>query len=317
MDYLLLTLLFLYFCKKNSFSIRNIFEAVLFNCWTMILIQRLLTVFFLLIGTFSTVWACSAAYQYSLFPLGSSEGKLVLLEVELDRYLTSPSNQLLQMGGGVPGGVPSGRSTLEVRWKGTLKLFIQQGDSLVLQEELGEVDVLDEDYKEALSPIFQQAYEAAKVMPTFVEAKLESVGHCHYDRSCGFMELLMDTTAVAFFARSTEKGYDKKQCKVAFKEKDLLKVEKQTTIKFTDFDAIEKEYQLDFFRLWSPQTVRRYSIGQQTVQVFSLGRGDKSRYTGGQAEQERKQPNLEHIGRYIQGNDVLFHGQRFDVLQVW
>lgn len=283
----------------------------------MILIQRLLAVIFLLLLPFSAVWACSAAYQYSLFPLGSSQGKLVLLEVELDRYLTSPSNQMLQMGGGVPGGAPNGKSTLEVRWKGTFKVFLQQGDSLFLQEDLGQMDVLDEDYQEALAPIFQQAYEVAKALNSFEEAKLESVGYCHYDRSCGFMELLMDTTAVAFYARSTEEGYNQQQCKVAFKEKDLLKVEKQTTIKFTDFDTIEKEYQLDFFRLWSPQAVRRYSIGNQTVQVFSLGRGDKSRYTGGQAEQERKQPNLEHIGRYIQGNDVLFHGQRFDVLQVW
>lgn len=283
----------------------------------MILIQRLLAVIFLLLLPFSAVWACSAAYQYSLFPLGSSQGKLILLEVELDRYLTSPSNQMLQMGGGVPGGVPNSNSTLEVRWKGTFKVFLQQGDSLFLQEDLGQMDVLDEDYQEALAPIFQQAYEAAKALPNFEEARLESVGHCHYDKSCGLMELLMDTTAVAFYARSTEEGYNQQQCKVVFKEKDLLKVEKQTTIKFTDFNSIEKEYQLDFFRLWSPQAVRRYSIGNQTVQVFSLGRGDKSRYTGGQAEQERKQPNLEHIGRYIQGNDVLFHGQRFDVLQVW
>ena len=203
----------------------------MFKYWTMILIQRLLAVIFLLLLPFSAVWACSAAYQYSLFPLGSSQGKLVLLEVELDRYLTSPSNQMLQMGGGVPGGAPNGKSTLEVRWKGTFKVFLQQGDSLFLQEDLGQMDVLDEDYQEALAPIFQQAYEVAKALNSFEEAKLESVGYCHYDRSCGFMELLMDTTAVAFYARSTEEGYNQQQCKVAFKEKDLLKVEKQTTIK--------------------------------------------------------------------------------------
>jgi hypothetical protein len=282
----------------------------------MILIQRWLGVFFMLIINIASVWACSAAYQYSLFPIGSSQGRLLVLEVELDRYLTSPGNQMMQMGGGVPGGVMNGKSTLEVRWKGHFRLLVQQADSFALQEELGTVDVLDEDYEIALQPIFQQAYDAAKALPAFEEARLESVGYCHYDKSCGFMELLIDSSEVAFYARSTEAGYNKQRCRIQFKEKDLLKVEKQTTIKFTDFKNIEKEYQLDFFRLWSPQTVRRYRIGTQSIQVFSLGRGDKSRYTGGQAETARKQPNLEHIGRYIKGNDVLFHGQRFDVLQV-
>ncbi len=282
----------------------------------MILIQRWLGVFFILILSVASAWACSAAYQYSLFPLGSSQGRLLVLEVELDRYLTSPSNQMMRMGGGVPGGALNGKSTLEVRWKGTLKVLIQQADTFALQEDLGQVDVLDEDYEVALQPFFQQAYDAAKALAAFKEARLESVGYCHFDRSCGFMELLMDEEAVAFYARSTESGYDSQRCRVTFKEKDLLKVENQTTIRFTDFENLEKEYQLDFFRLWSPQTVRRYSIDNQTIQVFSLGRGDKSRYTGGEAETARQQPNLEHIGRYIKGNDVLFHGQRFDILQV-
>ncbi|MFK7797988.1 MAG: hypothetical protein AB8E82_11085 [Aureispira sp.] len=274
-----------------------------------------ITILIIILGVPSSL-ACSAAYQYSLFPLGKSEGKLIVLEVELDRYLTSPGNQMMRMGGGVPGGVPNAQSNLEVRWKGYFKVLIQQADTFALQEDLGHVDVLDEDYEEALAPFFQQAYEAAKALPNFEEARLESVGHCHYDRSCGFMELIMDEDSVAFYARSTEPNYDQQPCKIIFKEKDLLKVEKQTTIKFTDFETLDKEYQLDFFRLWSPQTVRRYSIGTQTIQVFSLGRGDKSRYTGGSAETTRKQPNLEHIGRYIQGNDVLFHGQRFDVLHL-
>lgn len=270
----------------------------------------------IIITSITNSLACSAAYQYSLFPLGSSAGQLIVLEVELDRYLTSPGNQMMQMGGGVPGGVPNGQSNLEVRWKGTFKVLIRQADTFALQTDLGHVDVLDDDYKEALKPFFEQAYEAAKALPNFEEAHLESVGHCHYDRSCKLMELMMDEEAVAFYVRSTEPNYDQQTCKVIFKEKDLLKVEKQTTIKFTDFETLDKEYQLDFFRLWSPQTVRRYRIGEQIIQVFSLGRGDKSRYTGGSAETTRKQPNLEHIGRYIQGNDVLFHGQRFDVLQL-
>ncbi|WMX13486.1 MULTISPECIES: hypothetical protein [unclassified Aureispira] len=259
------------------------------------------------------VIACSAAYQYSLFPLGSTAGQLILLEVELDRYLSNPSNQMMQMGGGRPF---ENTPAIEVRWKGTLKVFTYQMGEMVLNTDLGVIDILDSDYEEALLPYFQKAYEAARVLPMFEAAVLENVGYCHHDRSCTFMELRIDTQQVKFYASSNEEGYEDKSCLVPFAEKTLLKVENQTKIKFTDFDNVEKEFQVDFFRLWSPQTIRRYTVGGQTVQVFTIGRGDKSRYYETK-ETEWKTPVLETIGHYIQGKDVVFHGQRFDFFHVF
>ncbi len=256
--------------------------------------------------------ACSAAYQYSLFPLGSSAGQLIFLEVELDRYLLNPSNQMMQMGGGRPF---DNTPAIEVRWKGSLKIFTYQMGQMILERDLGFIDILDADYEEALLPYFQKAYEAASALPMFEDAVLENVGYCHHDRSCTFMELTIDAENVQFYASSNEEGYEDKKCPISFAEKTLLKVENQTKIKFTDFDNIEKEFQVDFFRLWSPQTVRRYTVGGQTVQVFTIGRGDKSRYTETK-ETEWKTPVLETIGHYIQGKDVVFHGQRFDFFQV-
>jgi hypothetical protein len=256
--------------------------------------------------------ACSAAYQYSLFPLGSTAGQVIILEVELDRYLSNPSNQMMQMGGNSPF---DNTPAIEVRWKGTLKVFTYQMGKMVLESDLGFIDILDLDYEEALLPYFQKAYETAHALPMFEEAILESVGYCHHDRSCTFMKLTIDAEKIKFYASSNEAGYEDKKCPVPFAEKTLLKVENQTKIKFTDFDNVEKEFQVDFFRLWSPQTVRRYTVGGQAVQVFTIGRGDKSRYTE-TTETEWKTPILETIGHYIQGNDVIFHGQRFDFLQI-
>jgi hypothetical protein len=256
--------------------------------------------------------ACSAAYQYSLFPLGSTGGQLIFLEVELDRYLSNPSNQMMQMGGNSPF---DNTPAIEVRWKGTLKVFTYQMGKMVLESDLGFIDILDSDYDEALLPYFQKAYETANAFPMFEEAVLEKVGYCHHDRSCTFMELIIDAENVKFHAISNEAGYEDKKCPVPFAEKTLLKVENQTKIKFTDFDNIEKEFQVDFFRLWSPETVRRYTVGGQTVQVFTIGRGDKSRYSETK-ETVWKSPVLETIGHYIQGNDVVFHGQRFDFFQI-
>lgn len=239
-------------------------------------------------------------------------GRLIVFEVEMDRYLSTPDNQMLQFGGGRDF---SALKSVEVRWKGTLKVMVMDGNQLTLHKDLGFIDILDEEYRDALLPHFQKAYETAKGMPMFEEAVLESIGVCHHDRSCDFMSLTIDEEKAEFYANSNEDGYQDKKCAVTFSEKTLQKVENQTKIKFTNFKSIEKEYQVDFFRLWSPQTIRRYSIGGQTIQVFSIGRGDKSRYTLTK-ETEWNNPNLESIGHFIQGNDVVFHGQRFDFLQV-
>jgi hypothetical protein len=269
------------------------------------------SILFIFIFIANTI-ACSAAYQYSLFPLGSSMGQVIFLEVELDRYLSNPSNQMMQMGGNSPfDNTPS----IEVRWKGSLKVFTYQMGEMVLVSDLGFIDILDLDYNEALLPYFQKALKKARALPMFEAAVLENVGYCHYDRSCTFMELIIDADKVEFHAISKEVGYEDKKCPIPFVEKTLLKVEMQTKIKFTDFDNIEKEFQVDFFRLWSPQTVRRYTVGGQTVQVFTIGRGDKSKYSETK-ETAWKSPVLETIGHYIKGNDVVFHGQRFDFFQI-
>ena len=62
--------------------------------------------------------------------------------------------------------------------------------------------------------------------------------------------------------------------------------------------------------------MRRYTIAGQTVMVYTIGRGDKSRYTL-TTQQQWKQPNLPDISHLILGNYVLFHGQRFDLIQLF
>ena len=253
-------------------------------------------------------FACSAAYQYSLFPLGKSMGQLIVLELELNRYISTPDNQMMQMGGNL-------NNNIEVRWKGSIKLYRMEMNKLVLNTDLGSIDLLDDDYYEALLPLFKKAYNIANNLPLFEEAILEKVGICHHDRTCDFIKLTIDEDSAKFFASSNEKDYEDKKCPVQFSMETLQKVENTTKIKFTDFENIDKEYQIDFFKLWSPQAVRRYNIGEQTIQVFTIGRGDKSRYIKIK-ESKWKMPNVESIAHYIQGNDVLYHGQRFDFIQI-
>lgn len=268
--------------------------------------------FLLLLCSSCYLKACSAAYQYSLLPLGSSMGQILMVELEMNRYLSTPQQQMMQLGGRIE----QKNQTIEVRWKGSVRLMRLHADSMILEKDLGHTDMMDEVYEKTLQLIVAEALEYAQKLPLFEEATIESQGICHFDRSSPFMLLNIDTTTTNFYVSSTEKGYEMRAKKVRFSYSTLKKVENTTKIRFTDFDNIEKDYQLDFFRLWSPQSIRRYSIAGQTVIVYSLGRGDKSRYTL-TTQQQWKQPNLPDISHMIVGNDVLFHGQRFDLIQIF
>lgn len=269
-----------------------------------------LTIFFL--SGAQNIFGCSAAYQYSLFPMGMSMGQLVVLEVEMNRYLNSPAEQMIPM----YGMESSNMNEIEVRWKGTLKLMYYSENGLEIIHDLGFIDLLDENYAETLKALFLEAYEKSMTLPAFEEASLESVGRCHHDRTCDFIQLIIDEQQIEFYSKSTEKNYDNDSCKVNFSYNTLKKVENATKINFTDFKNIEKDYQVDFFRLWSPITVRRYRIGIAILFVYSLGRGDRSRYF--LSKEEKLDLKIhESAAHYIQGNDVLFHGQRFDFIHFY
>lgn len=244
--------------------------------------------------------------------MGMSMGQLVVLEVEMNRYLNSPAEQMIPR----YGMENSNMNEIEVRWKGTLKLMFYTEKGLELIYDLGFIDLLDENYSEALLALFLEAYEKSVALPAFEEASLESVGRCHHDRLCDFMHLIINEQQIEFYSKSTEKNYDHDSCKVNFSYTALKKVENATKINFTDFENIEKDYQVDFFRLWSPITVRRYRIGTTILLVYSLGRGDRSRYF--LSKEEKLDLKIhESPAHYIQGNDVLFHGQRFDFIHFY
>ncbi len=266
----------------------------------------------------SSLYACSAAYQYSLFPLGMSMGQLVVLELDLERYVQNPENKMMQFGGGIRNRFEvetNENQAIEVRWKGTIKLYQLVGQKMTLLEDYGNTDLSDKLYQEALQPFFLEALERAQQLPLFEEAVLENQGICHYDRSCTFMTKVLDKDNLKFYCISQEEGYQQDSALVNYPYKILLKSETQLKTKFTQMDSLDNQLQIDFFMIWSPQTVRRYRIGNQMVQVFTLGKGTKSKYTLKKCDTWEK-IMLENIAHFIQGNDVIYHGQRFDFLQV-
>ena len=95
--------------------------------------------------------------------------------------------------------IDNDNNNIEVRWKGSIKLFRMEMNKLVLNTDLGSIDLLDDDYYEALLPFFKKAYNVATKMPMFEEAILEKSGICHHDRTCDFMTLTIDADNVKLF----------------------------------------------------------------------------------------------------------------------
>jgi hypothetical protein len=252
------------------------------------------------------ILACSYAYQYSLFPLGSANNHLIFLEVELERYVNTPA------GGGLPMNRfgPNARQ-IETRWKGSLRLQQLNGDSLSRIRELAYVDISDDTYEEELAPYFQKAMQAASKMEDFQQATFDSIAYCRYDRSCALFQLKVDTLALELKAslNSPEQWQ-----KASFPSVVLHKFENIMKLNFSELETVEASSRINFFQAWKPYSARHYSIGAQKIVVYTLGWGQARGYQG--KKDLKWKSNLPPIEECIEGKDVMMHGQRFDFFQI-
>jgi len=262
---------------------------------------------------FSPLWACSYAYQYSLFPLGISGNKLLLIEVEMERYVNTPD-------AGIPRPRYERSTEISVRWKGNLKLRgwnIQTGalEGEILADIANQIDIDDKTYQEELRPYFQQAYETAEKMPFFKPASLPEVGNCRYDISCDFLKKEIDTIAPNLYFFINKESYKDKKLKVEFPPILLQKFENMSKQNFSDLETVANQSQVEYFKSWKAHSVRIYEINGLKFAFYSFGWGQRRFYTGTKST-DWEFPTVGNIGEYVEGNDVLFHGQRFDMVQI-
>ncbi|MCP4440801.1 MAG: hypothetical protein GY810_17915 [Aureispira sp.] len=270
-----------------------------------------LSILFSLLLIQTTASACSYAYQYSLFPMGTSMGNLVMLEVELERYVNTPDQMI---GNRMPGSRMSGMDkTIETRWKGNLRLKSIAKDTTLLIEELGFVDISDEQYHEKLRPYFHKAMRKAEELPMFERAELLEEGLCKYDNTCDFFKKTIDTTTVNVYCAVNQEEYINQRQEVIFPSIVLHKFENMTKMEFSDIEKVEIDSRLDFYDVWNKYNVRLYQIGDQTIAIYTLGWGQKRYYK--ETKTEKWRDNLGPVEDYVKGNDVMRHGQRFDFMQ--
>lgn len=261
----------------------------------------------ILIGLFSQeiLWACSYAYQYSLYPMGASGGQLVVLEVELERYVNHPDFNPM----GAHDRVFS--ADIESRWKGSIRLCYWKNGKLEQIEVIGKkIDFSDSDYEKGLQPFMQAGYDAAQALPFFEAAEIERCGVCHFDINCPFFQKKVngdEGTAACYLEEAIEVRYP-----VQVPMGILQKFEARTNEKFSELDKLDVQTRGDFYRIWKPYSVRVYNIGGTEYLAFTLGWGQKLP-TPILTESEWRR-TLPPVELFTEGREVLLHGYRFDFI---
>ncbi len=281
--------------------------------------MRCLRALFLLlfIGLSVSAFGCSYAYQYSIFPLGTrTGGQWIAIHLEMERNVITPDQV---MGGGVTGKFRMNdefqpRADMTVRWRGSMQLVLLDLDSFQLKPLASIahlIDVDDKTYAQELAPYFAKAAERAREESDFVPAQIERVGYCRHDNDCPYLQKEIDTTAVALrWIIEQQKEYPQK-AETQFPPVVLQKFENMTKLDFSDLEQVAASSRIEYFKAWKPYSVRIYRAGSQKLAMYSIGWGQKRFYTSTKAP-TWEVPNIGGVEGYIEGNDILFHGQRFD-----
>jgi hypothetical protein len=260
---------------------------------------------FLLIQTLLPIasFACTYAYLYSLFPLGISGAEIIFLEIELERYVNTPAS-----GAFVFSSDPLSKNSIETRWKGILKIkSSSDANSFILLKELSYIDIADVDYDINIQPYLEKALAYAKTLPFFEEAILDKTAKCSYDRTCTMFQLKFDTIKPILFCQLPDSTASKE---IIFPEILVSKYEKITNLDKSEQGDELNASKLEFIRLWKPCSARLYRIGDRQIVVYCIGWGQKRGYLGTK-DNDWKLNNMP-VDMYIEGNDVMMHGQRFD-----
>jgi hypothetical protein len=262
-----------------------------------------ITFLFITLLIYSNVSACTYAYQYSLFPLGSSAAEIIFLEVELERYVNTPAS-----GDFVFSSDPLSKNTIETRWKGNLKIK-SSADGIVftLVKELSYIDIPDAEYNSKLEPYLEKALAFAKTLAYFEEAILDKTAKCSYDRSCTMFNMQSDSINAALYCILADSSAKKE---IVFPEILVSKYQKITNLNLSEDGDAKNTSKLEFIKLWKPCSARIYRIGDRQLIVYCIGWGQKRGYIG--TKDDNWKLNNYPVDLYIEGNDVMMHGQRFD-----
>lgn len=278
-------LYFLFYLEKNTFNRMKTYQIIICAL--------------LMFTCTGSSWACSAADQYRLFPLGSSSSGFVFVETHLHR--TDDPN--------------GSRYEMASKWFG--KSFLKVYDAthrLISSRPIDSLGLTDKETDpEFIKNSFAKGLALAKQLPGFVAAKPVYLSFCDFQQTCKEAELRVDTLKHALFVKlRSQKEYEVTILK------DTTSIAGGYVQYYDNFNGGVLDYSdIDI------SSVRKYTIGAKTMTIVHLANGDKPRYTdegaeGAPPKRKERTPDiafhkLEHSMVY---EPLLHHGHGFDFFMV-
>jgi hypothetical protein len=241
--------------------------------------------------------ACTYAYQNTFFLLGSADDDYYFIQLEMERYVNIPGWQPMQK-------IVDG-AEFQTRWKGELHVISYSKHDAIKSDSLFfELDIADIEYHKSLEPYFRKAFQWVSSKDRFKEALLDEGFQCAYQRDCPVFKLEVDTVEKQLHYR----GANHEKHSILFPNKILNRFEKILQLDQSEKDSFKQTN--EFLTVWRPVQLRKYRIEEEEIMIATLGWGQLRGYN--QSSSEKWKPILEPVEQYIEGNQVLLHGQRID-----
>jgi len=260
--------------------------------------------FIILLFTLTTnsLFACLAASQNRLFPLGQTAKGLCVVETRLYRTeFREKDKEDIEMKpawGGI--------SYFKIYDKNYKEIYSTILDTIRLFEQ--------HHYDSIISKSFKKGLELAKTYPDFIAAKPISITFCDYQETCSKAGLLFDTINNKIRIQLPNKiKYD---VKVLFDTTSIASNLLDYYGGFDDADLSAKAFNENLYI----NSVRQFQIGNKKLTIVHIGSGQTFKLAEGGTNLPRKEyrANFEFtdINKSVFEEPVLHHGHGFD-FYIW
>lgn len=264
------------------------------------MLRKTLVVLLLSLVT-SSLYACLAASQNRLFPLGQSSQGLCVLETHLYR------REWREKGEEIP--------TFEVAWLGTsyFKIY-DKNHNEVYSELLDSIALFKEQrYESIIGSALEKGLEKAAEYPNFVAAKPISTTFCDYQEACSKAGLLFDTGA--------DKIAVKLQNGIAYEVKALFDTTSIASNLLDYYGVFEEDFSAKSFEgnLYL-SSIRQFQVGEEKLTVVHIGSGTFLKSSDGvpnpRGEEYEAEFEFSELKKSVFKEPVLHHGHGFD-FYIW
>ena len=248
------------------------------------------------------LFACLAASQCRLFPLGQCSKGLVVVETHLYRTESrGKTKELIEM---------------KPAWFGKSYFKIYDKNHKEVYSEL--IDTIKQfkqhQYDSILGKTFSKGLELAAKYSNLVYAKPVSIKFCDYQEKCSCAELLFDTIANKISILLPNKT--KHEIKVLFDTTSMASTLVSYYGGYEEMASLAKSFKGNFYI----NSVREFKIGAKRLTVVHLGSGDSFELTDGGTYPPGKEYNAKFsftdLTKSTFVEPVLHHGKGFD-FYIW